>query len=247
MNYQWDWGVFFQTTLLGTDTYLDWLLRGLAMTVSIALMAWVIALIVGILLGIARTLPSRWARNAVVVYVEVFRNIPLLVQMFFWYYIVPAFLPQAMQDSINAAHPVLVQAITAIICLGLFTSARVCEQVRAGIQAQPPGQFSAGLALGMRTWQVYRHVILPMAMRMIVPPLTSEFLNMFKNTAVVLTIGLMELTARARQAGEYSGHIFEIFIAATLIYFLIAQLASWLMARLERRLQIPGRGRESAA
>jgi len=240
MNYHWDWSIFSQTTITTVDRYWQWMLSGLTLTVLIALLAWVIALALGVLLGIARTLPFRPVRTAVSVYVEVFRNIPLLVQLFFWYYIVPVFLPLSVQDVLNTAHPVAVQAATATLCLGLFTAARVCEQVRAGIEAQPPGQFSAALALGLKRHQVYRYVILPMAFRVILPPLTSEFLNVFKNTAVVLTIGLLELTAQSRQIGEFTGHIFEVFIVATLLYFLIAQTVSRLMERLERRLTIPG-------
>lgn len=240
MNYHWDWSVFRQLTINTVDRYWEWLLSGLALTVLIAMLAWVLALALGVLLGIARTVPFRPARTAVGIYVEVFRNIPLLVQLFFWYYIVPAFLPLSLQNTINAAHPVLVQTMTAVLCLGLFTAARVCEQVRAGIEAQPKDQFSAALALGLKRRQVYRYVILPMALRVIIPPLTSEFLNVFKNTAVVLTIGLLELTAQSRQVGEFTGHIFEAFIVATLLYFLVAQTVSRLMGRLERRLTIPG-------
>lgn len=240
MSYDWNWTVFGQTTITGADHYFDWILSGLGLTVGIALLAWSLALVLGVLLGIARTLPSRGLRWLVGAYVEVFRNIPLLVQLFFWYYIAPVFLPTALQDTINQAHPVLVQAVTAIFCLGLFTAARICEQVRAGIEGQPPGQFHAGLALGLKRRQVYRYVILPMAFRMIIPPLTSEFLNAFKNTAVVLTIGLLELTAQSRQIGEFTGHIFEAFIVATALYFVIAQLATRAMEKIERRLVIPG-------
>lgn len=239
MNYDWNWAIFLAPALTGEGRYIDWMLSGLALTVGISLIAWIIALGVGIVLGIARTLPSRPLRFAVGAYVELFRNIPLLVQLFCWYYIAPVFLPLAWQDSINAAHPVLVQVLTATLCLGLFTAARICEQVRAGIDAQPRGQMNAALALGLRRRQAYRYIILPMAFRVILPPLTSEFLNMFKNSAVVLTIGLLELTAQSRQIGEFTGHIFEAFIAATLLYFLIAQTVSRLMAALERRLVLP--------
>lgn len=246
MNYEWDWGIFGAVTITGAERYYHWVLTGLSLTVGIGLLAWALALLAGVLLGIARTLPFRPLRMAVVVYVEVFRNIPLLVQLFFWYYIAPVFLPVAVQGAINQAHPVLVQGLTTILCLGLFTAARVCEQVRAGIEAQPAGQFAAALALGLKRRQVYRYVTLPMAFRVIVPPLTSEFLNVFKNTAVALTIGLVELTAQSRQMGEFTGHIFEAFIVATALYFLIAQVITRLMEWVERRLVIPGEERASA-
>ncbi len=242
MNYDWDWDIFLATTFTGEGRYIGWMAAGLAFTVGISLLAWVIALALGVMLGIGRTVPSRPLRAAIGVYVEVFRNIPLLVQLFFWYYIAPAFLPTSAQHALNTAHPALVQFATATLCLGLFTSARVCEQVRAGIEAQPPGQFAAGLALGLTRAQVYRYVTLPLAFRIILPPLTSEFLNVFKNSAVALTIGLFELTAQSRQIGEFTGHIFEAFIVATLLYFAIAQAVSWAMRRLELSLAIPMHG-----
>ena len=248
MNYDWNWLVFLQTTIDGGSRYAWWMLSGFGLTVLIALAAWVLAMALGVSLGVARTLPSRALRTLVVLYVEVFRNIPLLVQLFFWYYIAPVLLlPATSQDAVNAAHPVLVQALTAILCLGLFTAARVCEQVRAGIEAQPRGQFNAAYALGMTRVQAYRHVVLPMAFRVVLPPLTSEFLNVFKNTAAMLAIGLLELTARSRQVGEFTGHIFEAFIVATALYFLVAQIVGHAMRKLELRLVVPGHAGGSGA
>jgi len=245
-SYDWNWGVFFETTITGSGHYVEWLLRGLGLTVGISLLAWMIALALGVVLGVARTLPLRSLRAAVGLYVELFRNVPLLVQLLLWYYIAPVFLPAALRDEINRAHPVLVQFATATLCLGLFTAARVCEQVRAGIEAQPAGQFGAGLALGLTRRQVYRYVLLPMAFRIIIPPLTSEFLNVFKNSAAMLTIGLLELTAQSRQIGEFTGHIFEAFIVATLLYFLIAQTVTGLMHAIETRLALPAHSPERA-
>lgn len=248
MNYDWNWLVFLQATIDGGSRYAWWMLSGFGLTVLIALAAWVLALVLGVGLGVARTLPSRALRLLVVFYVELFRNIPLLVQLFFWYYIAPVLLlPAALQEAVNVAHPVLVQTLTAILCLGLFTAARVCEQVRAGIEAQPRGQFNAAHALGLTRYQAYRHVILPMAFRVVLPPLTSEFLNVFKNTAAVLAIGLLELTARSRQIGEFTGHIFEAFIVATALYFIVAQVVGHAMRRLELRLALPGHAGGSGA
>ena len=243
VNYDWNWEIFLQPTIDGGSRYVWWMLSGFGLTVTIALLAWAMALVIGVSLGVARTLPSRSARVLVSSYVELFRNIPLLVQLFFWYYIAPVILlPESSQESLNRMHPVVVQTLTAILCLGLFTAARVCEQVRAGIEAQPRGQFNAGYALGLTRVQLYRYVILPMAFRVIVPPMTSEFMNVFKNSAVALTIGLLELTARSRQMGEFTSHIFEAFIVATMLYFVIAQVIGRAMHRLEIRLRVPGHG-----
>ena len=121
-----------------------------------------------------------------------------------------------------------------------FTSARIAEQVRAGIQALPRGQRYAGMAVGFTTAQTYRYVILPMAFRIILPPLTSEFLNTIKNTAVAITIGLIELTGEARSMQEFSFQVFEAFTAATVLYLLINIVVVTAMRLLERGLAVPG-------
>ena len=241
MNYDWNWGIFLQATIDGSSRYGWWMLSGFGLTIVIALTAWMIALALGVGLGVARTLPYRGLRALVVLYVELFRNIPLLVQLFFWYYIAPVLLlPVSWQAAVNQAHPVLVQALTAILCLGLFTAARVCEQVRAGIEAQPKGQFNAGYAVGLTRMQAYRHVILPMAFRVVIPPLTSEFLNVFKNSSVASLIGLMELLAQTKQTAEFSANLFEAFTLATLIYFTLNMSLMLLMRRIEKKVAVPG-------
>ena len=128
----------------------------------------------------------------------------------------------------------------ATICLGLFTSSRVAEQVRAGIQALPYGQRMAGLAMGLTLPQTYRYVLLPTALRMVVPPLTSEFMNVFKNSSVAFAIGVMELTFQAKQMQEDSEQGIETFLAVTVLYFICAFTANRVMAVIERRTRIPG-------
>jgi glutamate/aspartate transport system permease protein len=130
--------------------------------------------------------------------------------------------------------------VPAVLCLGFFTSARVSEQVRAGIQALPGGQKMAGTALGLTLPQTYRYVLLPMAFRVILPPLTSEFMNIIKNSSVALTIGVVELTAAARAMQEYSFQVFEAFTAATLIYIVVNVSVVTGMRWLEKRVAVPG-------
>ena len=194
MSYNWNWGIFFQLSPDGTYTYLQLLLFGAGWTLATALLAWVIALSVGAIVGVIRTAPVPWLVRLGNAYVELFRNIPLLVQMFLWYFVLPEVMPQAIGDwlkqSSNASF------YNAVICLGLYTSARVAEQVKAGILSLRSGQRMAGLAMGLTLPQTYRYVLLPMAFRIILPPLSSEFLNIIKNSSVALTIGLIELTAR---------------------------------------------------
>ena len=240
MNYDWNWGVFWEPTITGEGRYIDRLLSGLGWTIAISLSSWIIALSIGTVLGVIRTLPGRSVRMATGAYVELFRNIPLLVQLFLWYYVVPQLLPLDWQFWLNGLDPRVMQVGSVVLCLGLFTSARVCEQVRAGIEAQPGGQKSAALALGLTLRQAYQYALLPMAFRIIIPPLTSEFLNVFKNSAVALTIGLLELTGQTRQISEFSAQIFETFLAATSIYFLVTYLVSVAMRLLERSMRVPG-------
>lgn len=241
MSYPWNWSVFGQETVVGDgSTYAGWLLAGLKMTVTVSLSAWLLALVLGSLIGVLRTVPSKGLQRVAAAWVEVLRNIPLLVQLFIWYFIVPELLPTAWGNAIKQLPPNVQQMGAAIVCLGLFTSARVSEQVRAGIHSLPVGQTRAALALGLTLPQAYRFVLLPMAFRLIVPPLTSEFLNIFKNSAVCSTIGLLELAAQGRQLVDYTAQPYESFIAVTLMYLGINVIVMALMGWLERRLRVPG-------
>jgi glutamate/aspartate transport system permease protein len=238
MDYHWNWAIFGDLSPDGVRPYWQTLLDGLGWTVATSLAGWVMALVLGFAVGALRTLPAPWLRRLGTAYVELFRNIPLLVQMFLWYFVVPEVLPPALGDRLKALPNA--PFVTAVVCLGFFTSARVAVQVTAGIEALAGGQRLAALALGLNLRQSYRHVLLPLALRIILPPLTSEFLNIIKNSSVALTIGLIELTASARALQEFSFQVFEAFAAATLIYVLVNLLVTAAMHRLERRLTLPG-------
>ena len=240
MHYNWNWGFFWQQSPDGDGTYLHTLFVGLGWTLALALLAWAIALALGMVVGVLRTTPSKWLERLGYAYVELFRNIPLLVQMFLWYFVMPELVPKGLGDWIKQMPPPWGAFVPAVLCLGTFTSARVAEQVRAGINSLPRGQRMAGPALGLTLPQTYRFVLLPMALRIIVPPLGSEFLNIIKNSAVALTINVVELTARARAMQEYSFQVFEAFTAATLIYLLVNLVVVLLMRQLERKVAVPG-------
>ena len=240
MGYQWNWGIFLQPSAAGDDTYLGWMFAGLKMTITLSLSAWVIALLLGAIVGVLRTAPNKVLAGLATAYVELFRNIPLLVQLFIWYFVLPELLPKAMGDAFKQSNPVFQMFSASMICLGLFTSARVAEQVRAGINSLPKGQKNAGLALGFTLPQTYRFVMLPMAFRLIVPPLTSEFLNIFKNSAVCSTIGLLELAAQGRQLVDYTAQPYESFIAVTVAYIMINVIVMTLMKKLEDKVRVPG-------
>jgi glutamate/aspartate transport system permease protein len=238
MSYQWNWSIFFAKVPSGETTYLFWLLEGLKWTIILSLSAWAIALVVGCIIGVLRTAPNRFLSTIAAAHVELFRNIPLLVQLFIWYFVLPELLPGG--DWFKQLNPLMQQFLAALVCLGLFTSARVAEQVRAGIQSLPRGQKNAGLALGFTLTQTYRYALLPMAFRIIIPPLTSEFLNIFKNSSVATTIGLIELSRQAQQLVDYTAQPYEAFIAVTVCYLLINLTVMTLMRRLEGAVRVPG-------
>ena len=239
----WDWQVFCEDTIErqvvqgcfgknGDITYLDWLMSAWGWTVSVSLCALIIALIMGSLIGTLRTLPDKpWIVRLGNAWVELFRNIPLLVQIFLWYHVVPAMIP-AMKSVPGF--------VLVVLALGFFTSARIAEQLRAGIQALPRGQRYAGMALGFSTFQYYRYVLLPMAFRIIIPPLTSEAMNIFKNSSVAFAVSVSELTLFAMQAQEETSRGIEVYLAVTGLYMISAFVINRIMAFIEKRSRIPG-------
>ena len=238
-SYNWNWLVFFDEVATGDEKYYQWILSGLLWTIATSLSAWVIALILGVIVGVIRTLPIKgWVLFADS-YVEIFRNIPLIVQMFLWFFVLPELVPQNLGDWIKQDLP-LPEFSTAVISLAFFTSARIAEQVKAGILSLPVGQKGAGLAIGFTLPQVYRYVLLPVAFRIMISPLTSELMNIFKNSSVALTIGMLELTAVAKQMNEYTFQGFEVFTVVTILYIIVAFTANRLMALIEYKTQIPG-------
>jgi len=227
---KWDWQVFLQDTG-GGRTYLEWLMSAWGWTLSVALMSLVVALVVGSLVGILRTTPNKWFVGFGNAWTELFRNIPLLVQIFLWYHVIP---------SIFLSLRALPSIILVVFALGFFTSARISEQVKAGIQALPKGQRYAGLAMGLTLPQTYRYVLLPMAFRIVIPPLTSESMNIVKNSSVAFAVSIAELTMFAMQAQEETSRGIEIYLAVTLLYFVSAFAINRLALFIENRVQVPG-------
>lgn len=246
----WDWQVFCEDTLdrsavagcfgkNGDITYLDWILSAWGWTVSVSLLALLLALASGMVVGVLRTLAdSKWAVRFGNGWVEFFRNIPLLVQIFLWYHVIPAIFPALKSVS---------GFILVVLALGFFTSARIAEQVRSGIQALPRGQRYAAMAMGFSTWQVYRYVLLPNALRIIIPPLTSETMNIFKNSSVAFAVSVAELTMFAMQAQEETGRGVEMYLAVTGLYVISAFAINRVMAWIEKRSRVPGLCAPSAA
>jgi glutamate/aspartate transport system permease protein len=238
----WDWQVFCKETTSGDQvagcfgkggdiTYLDWILSAWGWTMSVALLALVVAVLFGSMVGILRTTPDKRLVLFGNAWTELFRNIPLLVQIFLWYHVLPALIP------VLRGFPSFVLVVFA---LGFFTSARISEQVRAGIQSLPGGQRYAGLAMGLTLPQTYRYVLLPMAFRIVIPPLTSETMNIIKNSSVAFAVSIAELTMFALQAGEETSRNVEMYLAVTLLYFVSAFAINRIMLFVEGRVRVPG-------
>jgi glutamate/aspartate transport system permease protein len=238
----WDWQVFCKETTSGEVaascfgkggdiTYLDWLISAWGWTLSVSVLALVVALVLGSLMGILRTVPQRGLVLLGNAWTELFRNIPLLVQIFLWYHVVPSLFP------VLRGVP---SFILVVMGLGLFTSARISEQVRAGIQALAGGQRMAGLAMGFTLPQTYRHVLLPMAYRIIIPPLTSESMNIIKNSSVAFAVSISELTLFALQAQEETSRGIEVYLAVTGLYFISAFTINRIALFIENRVRVPG-------
>jgi glutamate/aspartate transport system permease protein len=226
-----EWQVFL-TDDGGGRTYLEWLLQAWGWTLGVALAAWCVAIPCGALIGVMRTLQGAPVLSRLgQAWVELFRNIPLLVQIFLWYFVLPKLFPAMQQFS---------SFWLVVIALGLFTSARIAEQFRAGIESLPKGQRYAGMALGFKTWQLYRYVLLPAALRIILPPLTSESMNLLKNSSVAFAVSITELTMFAMQAQEETSRGIEIYLAVTVLYMISALTINRLLTWVEVRLRIPG-------
>jgi glutamate/aspartate transport system permease protein len=238
----WDWQVFCKETTSGDVvascfgkggdiTYLDWMLSAWGWTLSVAALALVVAMFAGSLMGILRTTPDKrlvFIGNA---WTELFRNIPLLVQVFLWYHVLP---------SIFLSLRGVPSFVLVVFALGFFTSARISEQVKAGIQSLPTGQRYAGLAVGLTLPQTYRYVLLPMAFRIVIPPLTSESMNIVKNSSVAFAVSVVELTMFAMQAGEETSRNIEVYLAVTGLYFISAFAINRVMLGVESRVRVPG-------
>ena len=231
MKYQFNWSVLWSGQTGG------WLLQGLLVTLAISVLAWVLAVALGVLSGALRTVPFRPLRAVATCYVEFFRNVPLLVWMFFWYFGVPPLLPEGVRNWLFDHGA---EFWAGMFALGVYHGARFSEVIRSGIQAIPRTQFEAAQAMGFSTWQAYRLVILPVALRLIVPPATSESLNLLKNSSVALTISVAELTFQTRQIETYTAKAIEALTAGTLIYLVLCVGIATLMSWVERRTAIPG-------
>jgi len=233
MKYNWNWSVLIE------PQYFDWIISGTLWTIYLSIASSIIAFFLGSLIGIFRTLDNKILNFIGTTYVEIFRNIPLLVQMFIWYFVIPEIVTDDFGTWLKQDLP-NPEFSSALMCLGTYTASRVAEQVRSGINSVSSGVGMAGCATGLSTFQLYVYILLPIGYRIIIPPLTSEFLTVFKNSSLALTIGLLELTARSNMIMDWTFQGFEAYTAATVIYVSVTMIVTLIMQRIENKTQIPG-------
>ena len=233
MKYNWNWSVLIE------PQYFDWIISGTLWTIYLSIASSFIAFFLGSIVGIFRTLDNKILNFIGTTYVEIFRNIPLLVQMFIWYFVFPEIVTDDFGTWLKQDLP-NPEFSSALMCLGTYTASRVAEQVRSGINSVSTGVGMAGYATGLSTYQLYIYILLPIGYRIIIPPLTSEFLTIFKNSSLALTIGLLELTARSNMIMDWTFQGFEAYTAATIIYVSVTMIVTLIMQRIENKTQIPG-------
>ena len=232
MNYDFDWSILWE------EPHRNRIIEGLQTTLQLSLLAWVLALSLGILIGSMRMSNSRFLRIFGSAYVELFRNIPLLLQLVIWFFVFPLLLPRDWMLSWNRMDNV--PFLTALIGLSLFTSARVAEQMRSGISSIPKGLLDAASSTGLSNVQTYRYIVIPYAFRVMIPAISSEFLTIFKNSALTLTIGVAEITNTSRAIEAWSFRGIEAYSVASLTYMATTASVVIFMSWLEQALRIPG-------
>lgn len=233
LSYNFNWSIIW------TAPYGEWMLQGIWTTIRLGLISWFIALFLGIIIGTFRVTPFRPLRVFGTVYTEIFRDIPLLVQLFFWYFAAPSILPKSIEMWLYRGLPNSEFWIV-VVGLSIYTSSRIAEHIRAGMQAIPDDQYNAALSTGFTHFQTYRYIIIPFAVRLVIPPLTAECLTVFKNTALAMTVGVLETTFMSQQIEAYTFHGIEATTAASIVYMVITLIVVLLMGLVEKRLAVPG-------
>ncbi len=213
LSYHFDWSI------ITSGTYHDWLVSGVIVTLKLSAISIALSFIIGLLVAVMRMSYNRPVRWFAHIYLEFFRNTPLLVQIFFWYFGSYRILPMVVNDWLN---DVGFEFAAAVIALSIYTSAFIAEDIRSGVLSIPREQMEAARSAGFSYLQSMRHVILPQAVRITIPPLINQFLNLAKNSSLAMTIGVMELTYQARQVESYTFKGFEAFTAATVVYVVIS-------------------------
>ena len=256
LNYKWRWELipgYIVGWHSGREEYFaNLLLQGLVATIRISIYASILALILGTILGVARCSANLTVRMLARTYLEFLRNIPPVVVVFIFFF----FLSQQLIDALDLARwsrniarqddiwlwefffgdmrrfPSL---ISGVIVLALFESAFVGEIVRAGIQSVPKGQREAARSIGMNRFQEMRYIVLPQAMKKVLPPLANQFITLIKDSSIISLISVQELTYKTVELVASSRMIFEAWITTAAFYFIVCFGLSRLFARLEKK------------
>jgi polar amino acid transport system permease protein len=222
LKYKFDWAIVL------SGKYFDWLVSGVKVTIQLSAVSIALAFLLGLIIAVMRmskVRPVRWFAHG---YLEFFRNTPLLVQIFFWYFGSYKILPTAVNDWLVTQN---FEFASAVIALTIYTSAFIAEDIRSGVLSIPKEQMEAARSSGFSFIRSMRYIILPQAVRITIPPLISQFLNLVKNSSLAMTIGVAELTYQARQVESYTFKGFEAFTAATVIYLamsiIITVVVTW--------------------
>lgn len=228
IGYNWQWyqipRYLFSTTESGIVA--GPLLKGLLITLQISLISLLLALVIGLLTALFRLSNSFVARGLAIIYLETSRNTPLLIQIFFIYFVLG---PMLGLDRMTAA----------ILALSLFEGAYASEIFRCGIQSVDRGQIEAADSLGLSTFATYRHIIIPQAIRTVLPPLTSQAISLVKDSALVSTIAIYDLTMQGQALIAESYLTFEIWFTVAAMYLCITLFLSVVVGIMEKRLSLP--------
>ena len=219
-NYHFDWAI------ITSGQYFEWILSGVKVTLQLSVVSVALSFILGLLIAVMRmsnVKPVLWFSHA---YLEFFRNTPLLVQIFFWYFGSYKILPMVVNDWLNTMN---FEFAAAVIALTIYTSAFIAEDIRSGVRSIPKEQMEAARSSGFSYLRSMYYIILPQAVRLTIPPLINQFLNLTKNSSLAMTIGVAELTYQARQVESYTFKGFEAFTAATLVYLGLSLIITWLV------------------
>jgi len=229
-SYKFDWAI------VTSGQYFEWLVSGVKITLELSAVSIALSFVIGLLIAVMRMSnmkPILWFSHS---YLEFFRNTPLLIQIFFWYFGSYKILPQGINDWLNARD---FEFAAAVIALTIYTSAFIAEDIRSGVRSIPKEQMEAARSSGFSYLRSMQYIILPQAIRITIPPLINQFLNLTKNSSLAMTIGVAELTYQARQVESYTFKGFEAFTAATLVYIAISVIITGLVTLYSKKVLSP--------
>ncbi len=227
LSYKFDWSV------VTSGQYHDWLVSGLKMTLQLSVAGIILSFLLGLIVAVMRMSHLKLFRWSACVFLEFTRNTPLLVQIFFWYFGSYKLLPTVVNEWLNSTS---FEFAAGLMALTIYTSAFIAEDIRSGVLSIPKEQMEAARSAGFSYLQAMRHIILPQAVRITIPPLVNQFLNLAKNSSLAMTIGVMELTYQARQVESYTFKGFEAFTAATVVYLALSIIITFLVDQYNDRV-----------